>query len=135
MPNRFRVAAACGVALLALSACGSEPEPAITAPDIDAATQQVIDEMPPLLQALAGPEEIQSDALKICTAINEVEIGQPINEALEILSRPVVTEGIDAGSLEDGDFNNNTYAQYEGPYSISIALAFCPKAAVDRNII
>lgn len=128
--------AAAVIAAMALlgSACGGSTngEDVITATDLDAAAQAVIDEMQPEVAEALTIAEVKADAVLACGVIADVPNSQPGNTTASQVGAPKYADAVEA---DDNSVDNLEFLTLELPYVSIVGKHFCPAEAVRANLV
>lgn len=117
-----------------LTACGStDGASVITAPDLDAAAQLVIDEMVPEIAAELDIAAVRADAITACGAIADVSTGSAGPPLVSKIAEPEYASAVEADG--ENTIENVEFFTIELPYIVALGKHFCPAEAVRANVI
>lgn len=116
-------------------ACGGGPTDGaevITAADLDAAAQLVIDEQPAEIAEELTIAQVKTDAIAACGAMADVPNSQSGAETASQVGEPDYAAVVEAG---DNNVENLEFLTRELPYVSIIGKHFCPAEAVRTNVL
>jgi len=132
--SRLAVLVAIGLAATGIVACGDDANAdAITATDLDAAAQSVIDETLPEVGEQLTVADVRADATKACAAMSSVPNAATGEDIMNRIAEPDYHPAIEAEG--EDTVENIEFFTRELPYIVSIGKFFCPAEAVRSNVI
>ena len=135
LPTIKKAAVAIAATALLGASCGggaTNGEDVITAADLDAAAQSVIDEQPANIAEALTIAEVKTDAIAACGAMADVPNSQPGSVTASDVGRPEYAAAIEAGA---NDIENLDFLTRELPYISMLGKYFCPAEAVRTNVL